>query len=63
MPEIGSLDSMRGEWKRGYGSAIGAPSNERGGNRQAKPNATAPHLYSTDSRASRSDRVGDRFGL
>jgi len=27
----------------------GAPPNERGENRQAKPTATAPHLYSTDS--------------
>ncbi len=28
--------------------AIRAPPNERGGNRQAEPTATAPHLYSTE---------------
>jgi hypothetical protein len=35
---------MSGMWKRSHGKTIEAPPNERGGNRYALPNATAPHL-------------------
>jgi hypothetical protein len=39
--------SMREVWKQSFGSASKAPTDERGGNGYAKPNATAPHSYST----------------
>src|SRR6266852_5625324 len=39
---------MSGMWKRSHGGTIEAPPDERGGNRYVLPNATAPHLDSTD---------------
>jgi hypothetical protein len=35
-------------WKRGYGEVIGAPPDERGGNRHTQPTATAPHPLERD---------------
>ena len=54
--------SMRGMWKRGYGRATKAPPDERGGNRHARPTATAPHPNSTHLRRTRGGRRMAQMG-
>src|SRR6266481_5555734 len=41
--------ATRWMWKRSHGGTIEAPPDERGGNRYVLPNATAPHLDSTET--------------
>jgi len=50
MRQICMSGSMSGVWKRNYGRATKAPPDERGGNRHARPNVTAPHPDSTGRR-------------